>query len=172
MVGGVTRGFYGLFFFYCCYLMVAPDVHNLLRFARDNRMRLIDLDASARIAHGSSSSPQCQRTDVSAQSVTAPAAGQSDAAAPWRADSDNLLRCGTLRMSSRSAEGEKKWFVLRRGLEPFYPPQLEIFDFFADEPEPPTAVVPRAWVGVTASSTATRTQRRSSPWPRMRFKPT
>ena len=92
------------------------------------------------IVGGSSSSPQCQRADGSAQSVTAPAAGQSDAAAPWRADSDNHLRCGTLRMSSRSAEGEKKWFVLRRGLEPFYPPQLEIFDFFADEPEPPTAV--------------------------------
>ena len=50
--------------------------------------------------------------------------------APWSTESAHYERCGTLRQCSSAApqsEGEEKWFVLRRGLEPFYPPQLEVF---------------------------------------------
>ena len=50
--------------------------------------------------------------------------------APWSTDSGHYERRGTLRQCcpvAQQSEGEEKWFVLRRGLEPFYPPQLEVF---------------------------------------------
>lgn len=61
---------------------------------------------------------------------TAPSQLQPQTMPLWNTESGNCERCGVLQPCGSAAPGsgaEEKWFVLRRGLEPFYPPQLQIF---------------------------------------------
>lgn len=65
--------------------------------------------------------------------------------APWSTDGENYDRCGPLRQCNpASLESQKKWFVLRRGLEPFYPSQLEVFNTAVRDRDDASSAIPIA----------------------------